>query len=197
MGVVVAAEDQLGLLDPVDSPLAQAPCSRSQSHLLIGLINILNGEDGEVSLIAEISEGDAGAGLDAQLVDGLLVDVQVDGHAEEGAVGEAVGLNNAAGPISSRSHHWIQVFATRTHCSPSRSGNLETIASIAALAICVIESGARRRCGGGAAPWCREASWHPAGEISVSAWSKATESRTNIPSMGEKPPLRISSRSHR
>lgn len=124
VGVVVAAEDQLGLLDPVDSPLAPAPCSRSQSHLLVGLVDILDGEDGEVSLVAEISEGEAGARLDAQLVDGLLVDVQVDGHAEEGAVGEAVGLNNAAGPISSRSHHWIKLFATHTHCSPSRSGNL-------------------------------------------------------------------------
>ena len=98
VGVIVTAEDQLGLLDPIPSTLAldSRPYSGCGKHVLVRSVDILDGENGKISVVAEISESDFGTGLDSQLLDGLLVNVEVDGHGEEGAIGEAVVLNNAA-----------------------------------------------------------------------------------------------------
>lgn len=64
--------------------------------VLVGPVDVVNGQDGEVPVIAQVAQGDARAGLGAQLVDGGLVDVEGDGHAEEDAAFEAVALDDAA-----------------------------------------------------------------------------------------------------
>jgi hypothetical protein len=77
VGVIVAAKDLLGLVDLVRS------------------VDILDGQDSEVSVVTEVAEGDASTSLEAELVDLSLVDIQVDGHGEESAIGKTVVLNNA------------------------------------------------------------------------------------------------------
>jgi hypothetical protein len=77
VGVIVAAKDLLGLVD------------------LVRLVDILDGQDGEVSVVTEVTECDASTVLDSELVDLGLVDIEVDGHGEEGAISETVVLNNA------------------------------------------------------------------------------------------------------
>jgi Fe2+ transport system protein FeoA len=77
VSVIIAAKDLLGLVDLVRS------------------VNILNGQDGKVSVVTEIAEGDASAGLDTKLVDLGLANIEVDGHGEESAIGKTVVLNNA------------------------------------------------------------------------------------------------------
>lgn len=39
---------------------------------LVGLVDILNGEDGKVAVVSEVAEGDASTSLQAELVDGFL-----------------------------------------------------------------------------------------------------------------------------
>lgn len=63
--------------------------------LLVGLVDIVDGHDGQVPVISEVTQSDAGAGLDAEGVNGLLVQVEVDGYGEEVAVSQTVVLNNA------------------------------------------------------------------------------------------------------
>ena len=70
-------------------------------RILVWPVDIIDGEDGEVALVAEVAEGDARAGLGTQRLDGGLVDVEGDGHAEEDAVIEAVVLYDAVRLLAS------------------------------------------------------------------------------------------------
>jgi hypothetical protein len=72
VGVIVAAEDLNGLLD------------------LVRPVDIVDGQDSEVVVIARIAQGDASTGLDTKSVDLCLVDVEGNGHGEEDSAGEAV-----------------------------------------------------------------------------------------------------------
>ena len=98
---VLAAKDLARLEGPVStvSTIATLPCKRGFRlggfHALVGPVDVVDGQDGEVAVVAQVTEGDAGAGLGAQLVDGGLVDVEGYGHAEEDAVVEAVVLDDA------------------------------------------------------------------------------------------------------
>lgn len=64
-------------------------------NILVGLVDILDGQNGNVGVVAQVAEGDAGTGLDAELVDLGLADVEVDGHAHEVAIGKTVGSDDA------------------------------------------------------------------------------------------------------
>lgn len=52
--VAIAVEDGLGLL------------------LLVWAVDVVDGDDGEVAVVTEVAKGDAGTGLGANLIDGLL-----------------------------------------------------------------------------------------------------------------------------
>lgn len=73
----VAAKDLLGL------------------ELLVRAVDILNCEDGQVAVVTEVAQSDAGTGLDTILVNGLLRQVEGYGHAEEGTVDQTVLLDDA------------------------------------------------------------------------------------------------------
>ena len=74
--------------------------ARSLLHVLVWLVNVVDGDDGEVAVISEVAQGDTGTGLHADLVNGLLVEVEADGHGEEVAVSEAVVLDHTGCPLS-------------------------------------------------------------------------------------------------
>jgi hypothetical protein len=97
VSVIVAAENLLGLVDPVVSVLAPMPhASESRyDHVLVRSVDILNSQDSKVSVVTEIAESDASTSLDTELVDLGLVNIEVDRHGEESAISETVVLNNA------------------------------------------------------------------------------------------------------
>ena len=69
--------------------------------LLVGLVNVLDGEDGQVTVVTEIAQRYPRAGLERELVDGVLAHVEGDGHTEERAAGEPVLLDDAGKPCLS------------------------------------------------------------------------------------------------
>ena len=80
--------------------------------VLVRPVDIVDGDDGQVAVVAEIAQGDAGAGLEAHAVYRGLRHIERDGDTEEVAVGEAVLFDNAgktisleANPIARRSTH--------------------------------------------------------------------------------------------
>jgi hypothetical protein len=97
VGVIIAAKDLLGLVDPVAFVLAPMPhvSGSSHDHELVRSVDILDSQDSKVSVVTEIAEGDASTSLDTKLVDLGLVNIEVDRHGEEGAISETVVLNNA------------------------------------------------------------------------------------------------------
>lgn len=77
VGVVVAAEDLLGLGDPgialsVQLVLVTVDVDGRQANSLVGPVDVLYGQDGEGVVVTQIAQGDAGTGLEAELVDLLL-----------------------------------------------------------------------------------------------------------------------------
>lgn len=69
---------------------------RQPGNLLVRLVDVVYGEDGEVAVVSEVTQGDAGTGLDLELVDGLLGQVERNRHAEEGAIGKTALLDDTA-----------------------------------------------------------------------------------------------------
>lgn len=75
--------------------------SQSNGYLLVGSVDILDSQDGEVVVVAGVAEGNSGTGLDGKGVDLLLVDVEGDGHAEKQTAGETVILDDTVDVIVS------------------------------------------------------------------------------------------------
>ena len=69
---------------------------RGHGNLLVRLVDVLNGQDSQTAVVSEIPQGDTGAGLDLELVNGLLRQVERDRNAEKHAIGETAILDNAA-----------------------------------------------------------------------------------------------------
>lgn len=59
-----------------------------EKHSLVRAVDVINGENGEIPVISEVAQGNTRAGLQGVLADGLLGDVQGDGHGEEVSVGQ-------------------------------------------------------------------------------------------------------------
>jgi hypothetical protein len=68
--------------------------------VLVRPVHIVDGDNGEVAVVTEVAESNASGGLDAELVDGGLGDVEADGHREEVAIGQAVVGNDTGRCIS-------------------------------------------------------------------------------------------------
>ena len=58
--------------------------------LLVGAVDVVNSNDGQVTVISEVTEGDAGTGLCLDFVNCLLEDIKTDGHGEKVAVDKTV-----------------------------------------------------------------------------------------------------------
>lgn len=62
--------------------------------VLVGAVDILNGEDGKVAVVARVAQGNARTSLQAEVVNLLLVDIEGDGHAKEEAASKPVVLDD-------------------------------------------------------------------------------------------------------
>lgn len=58
--------------------------------LLVWLVYIVDGDDGEVTVVAKVTKGNASSLLDTDFIDCLFRDIERDGDGEEVAVGETV-----------------------------------------------------------------------------------------------------------
>lgn len=100
----VAAKDLLGLLLPVEV-LVGCSChdtaQQSRAHVLVGSVDVVDCDDGQVAVVAEVAQGNPCARLDAKAVYRLLRHVERDGHGEEGAICEAA-VGDDAGKRSAR-----------------------------------------------------------------------------------------------
>lgn len=63
--------------------------------LLVGLVNILDSDDGQVAVVTEVTEGDTSTSLDSELLNLLLGDIKGNGDGEEGSVGHAAVGDNS------------------------------------------------------------------------------------------------------
>lgn len=63
--------------------------------LLVGLVNIIDGDYGKVSVIAEISQSNSQAWCQSKLINDCLGNIQTDRHAEEVAISQAKVLDNS------------------------------------------------------------------------------------------------------
>jgi hypothetical protein len=77
VSLVIVTEDLLGLA------------------VLVRLVDVVHGEDGQVAVITRIPQGDTRTGSDVQSIDLGLVQVEVDGDGEEVAVRQTVVLHDA------------------------------------------------------------------------------------------------------
>lgn len=83
----VAAEDLLGLLRSVVRRVSREPMiGISLGCILVWLVDIVDSDNGQMAVIAEITKSNTLARLDANLVDLLLGDVEGNWHGEQGAV---------------------------------------------------------------------------------------------------------------
>jgi hypothetical protein len=119
VGLIVAAENLLGLENPVEKLpvsmrliilpylLPMGLCFHHSfqrlmySNSLVRLVDVVDGQDGEVAVITEVSQGDLLAGLQAKVVDLCLGHVQGDGHGEKDAILETVLLYDSGAQIVS------------------------------------------------------------------------------------------------
>lgn len=72
---------------------------------LVGLVDVLDGQDGQVAVVSEIPQSDSHSGLEANLLDGLARHIKGYGHAEEGAIGETVLLDDSVTAVLAWGSH--------------------------------------------------------------------------------------------
>ena len=63
---------------------------------LVWLVDIIDGNDSEIAVVAEVTKSNSSSWLDAHFINRLFGEVEANWHGEEVAIGEAVILDNAA-----------------------------------------------------------------------------------------------------
>lgn len=96
---LIHSTENLGGLDlPITSGFAISGVygARLGSNLLVGLVNVVHSQDGQIPVVTLIAQGNARTLLDANLLDRLLREIEGDRHTEEDAIGKTVLLHNTA-----------------------------------------------------------------------------------------------------
>lgn len=88
--VNITTENLLSLLGPTAILSEGEPHFQDLLNLLVWSVNIVNGDDGKVAVVTEVTEGDSGTSLDTKLLNGLLGDVKSNWHGEKVAIGKTV-----------------------------------------------------------------------------------------------------------
>lgn len=102
VSLVNTAKDLGGLNLPgehgVSNPSTRVLAIRHEvlGNLLVGLVDVIDRQDSEVAVVTQIAQSNADASLEADLVDGVLVDVQSNGHGKESTARQTVLLDNSA-----------------------------------------------------------------------------------------------------
>lgn len=73
---------------------------------LVGAVNVIDSKNSQVTVVTEITEGDASTGLELLLVDNLLASIEGNGHGEHIAIGKAVFLTDTMHIVSCRCYRF-------------------------------------------------------------------------------------------
>ena len=85
-----------GLVEVLDGRVLWVPTEDELGlGLLVGPVDVVDGQDNDVAVVTRVAEGDTVAGLEVEALDLVLREIEVDGHGEEVAVGETVVLADA------------------------------------------------------------------------------------------------------
>jgi len=108
--LLITAQDLLGFL--LSICLSERVHSQHLTlNLLVRFVDVVNGNDGQVTVITEIAKCDSCAGLDPQFFDLSFGNIQSDGYGEERSIHETKVLNNSV-PILTFIHPSIPEYAT-------------------------------------------------------------------------------------
>jgi hypothetical protein len=100
----ITSKDLLGLLLPAKRSARVFQRVRRYCGILVWPVDIVDCDDGKVTIVAEVTKRNPGTRLDLELVYGLLRHIEGDGHREEGAVCEtAVGNNTGNSQLGAMS----------------------------------------------------------------------------------------------
>lgn len=77
-----------------DESNREVASSGELSNSLVGAVDIVDGQDGQVAVITKVTQGDAATGLQLEGIDFLLGDVEGNGHGEDIAIGKAAVLTD-------------------------------------------------------------------------------------------------------
>ncbi len=84
--LLVSAKDFFGFLLPGMARLDIAGGTICEFYLLVGLVNIINRDDGQVTVISRITQGKSTTSFDVQLVDLFFRDIKIYRYAEKVAI---------------------------------------------------------------------------------------------------------------
>lgn len=65
---------------------------KKAEYSLVGAVDVVDGQDGQVAVITEVTQSDAATGLQLQSINLLLGDIEGNGHGEDIAIGKAAVL---------------------------------------------------------------------------------------------------------
>lgn len=87
--ILIASKNFLGFLGPVRLVRGEADqfFRKDRKYSLVWFVDIVDGDDGEIAVVTEVTKSNSSAGLDVQFIDLLLVHVQSNWHAEKVAIG--------------------------------------------------------------------------------------------------------------
>lgn len=84
---------------------------------LVGTVDVVNCQDGQVTVITEVTQGNAGTGLELVVVDNLLANVEGDWHGEDVAIGKTAVLTDTKHRASVYVPSHFIPDMEHTHCS--------------------------------------------------------------------------------
>lgn len=85
---LVATKDFLSFLGSVLLIPIYKYITQETGELLVRTVDIVNGQNGQVPVISEVAQGDTRTGLEAIIGNGLLGDIEGDGHGEEVSISQ-------------------------------------------------------------------------------------------------------------
>jgi hypothetical protein len=97
--LLVTTKDFLRFLLPAQMSILQLR-SRGSMIILVWLVYIVDGDDGEMSIIPEIAQSESRSWLDLQLINQPFRNIQRDGNGEEAAVCESDILDDTISLVS-------------------------------------------------------------------------------------------------
>lgn len=73
-----------------------------RANSLVGAVNVVDSKNSQVTVVTEVTQGDARASLELLLIDNLLASVEGNGHGEHIAISKAVVLTDTMHIVSCR-----------------------------------------------------------------------------------------------
>lgn len=87
--------------------------AKKKKDILVRTVDIVNGQNGQVTVISEVAQGDPGTSLEVAIGNGLLRDIEGDGHGEEVSIGQTAVFADTA-PVLLVHEAWDELALPRS-----------------------------------------------------------------------------------